>query len=133
MLSLEHYLSFSISNWTEDIFSKFLSKLQGTINFLRLFSNAHWLNQSYLCTLEAYFLTKVHEIWMHDYENEKASNIFHFSVSVIKLEFQPIGFLACHFFITFIRKLTQMLISTLFSRILGGLTEIRWMQFDFLL
>ena len=48
---------------------------------------------------------------------------FQFSVSVIELEFQPIGFLARHFFITFIRTLTQMLILTLFSRILDGLTK----------
>ena len=71
-------------------------------------------------------MTKVHEIKMHDYLNENESNdIFHFSVSVIELEFQPIGFLLGHFFVTFIRKLTQMLILTLFSRILGGLTGKR--------
>ena len=40
---------------------------------------------------------------------------FHFSVSIVELEFPPINFLACHFFTTFIRKLLQMLILTLFS------------------
>ena len=67
---------------------------------------------------------KVHEIWMHDYWNENTSNdIFPFSVSVIEIKFQPIGFLACHFFFTFIQKLTKMLILTLFCSILGYLIE----------
>ena len=58
--------------------------------------------------------------WMRVYWSENASNdIFHFSVSIIELEFQPIGFLAWHFFVTFIRKLTQTLILTLFFRIMG--------------
>ena len=58
---------------------------------------------------------------MHDYNASNDS--FHFSVSVIQLELT--GFLACHFFVIFIRKLTQMLILTLFSRTLDGLTEKR--------
>ena len=36
--------------------------------------------------------------------------IFFIFLSVIELEFQMTGFLTCHFFIPFIRKLTQMLI-----------------------
>ena len=69
-------------------------------------------------------MAKVREIWMHDYWNKNMPNdFFHFSVSGTKLEFQQIGFLMCHFFITFIQKLTQMLILTLFSLILGGLTK----------
>ena len=77
---------------------------------------------------------EVHEIWMHDYRSENLSNdIFPFSVSVVELEFQLIGFLACHIFITFIRKLTQMLILNLFSQILCGLTEKLRTQFEFLL
>ena len=75
---------------------------------------------------------KVHINWMHDYRNENTSNeIFPYSVSVIELEFQPIGFLGSHFFITFIRKLTQMLILTLFTRILGGLTKKQIALCDF--
>ena len=58
---------------------------------------------------------------------------FQFFVNIIELELQPIGFRARHFFITFIRKLTQMLILSQFSRILGGLTEKRRKQFYFLL
>ena len=66
-------------------------------------------------TFEACFLTKVYENWMYDYWNKNTSNDnFHFSVSVIELEFKTIGFLGHHFFIVFIRKLTQMLILTLF-------------------
>ena len=34
---------------------------------------------------------------------------------MIELEYQPIGFLTCHFFITFIRKLTHKFIFTIFS------------------
>ena len=72
----------------------------------------------------------MHEIRMHDYWNENTSNdTFYFSVSVVELEFQPIGFLASHFFITFIRKWTQEPILTLCSRILGDLTEKRRTQF----
>ena len=43
---------------------------------------------------------EMHENWMLDYWNENTSNdIFHFSVNVIELEFQPIGFLAIfHYF-----------------------------------
>ena len=75
--------------------------------------------------LKLIFLTKVHEIWMHDYWSENTSNdIFHFSITVIELEFQRKGTFECKFFITFIRKLTQMLILTLFSRIPGGLCEL---------
>ena len=70
---------------------------------------------------------------MRDYSSEMSNDIFQFSVSIIELEFQPIGFLTHDFFITFIRKLTQMLILTLFSRILGGLTEKQGTQYDFLL
>ena len=63
---------------------------------------------------------------MHYYRDESTPNdIFHFSVSVIELEFHKIGFLTRHFLITFIRKLTKMFILTLLSRILGGLTERR--------
>ena len=63
---------------------------------------------------------------MHNYWNENTWNdTFHFSVSVVELEFQQIGFLAYHFFLPFIRKLTQVFILTLFFRILGGLTEKR--------
>ena len=52
------------------------------------------------------------------------SNIFHFSVSVIELEFQHvIGFHAQHFFFPFIRKLTQMHILTVFSNTVSGLAE----------
>ena len=77
-----------------------------------------------LFTFEAYFLTKLHENWMRHYSCENTFNdIFYFSVSVIKLEFQPTGFLACHFFMTFSRKLTQMLILILFTWALGSLTE----------
>ena len=44
-------------------------------------------------TFEAYFLMKIYEIWMRDYRNENTSNdIFKFSVCVIELELQPIGF-----------------------------------------
>ena len=52
-----------------------------------------------------------------------SNDIFQFSDSDIELEFQPLDILACSFFVTFIRKLTQMLILTLFSQLLGGLTE----------
>ena len=62
---------------------------------------------------------KMHENWMHDYNNQNTINFF---VSVIELELQPAGFLGCHFFITLI-KMTQMLIFTLFSQILDDLTE----------
>ena len=76
--------------------------------------------KTFLCIFETYFLTKVHKNWMHDYWNENTSNdIFHFSISFKELKFQPIGFLARHFF----WKLTQMLILTLFFRISGGLTK----------
>ena len=72
--------------------------------------------------LRTYFLTKVRKIWIHNYWNENTHNdTFHFSVSVVELEFQQISFLTYHFFITFIWKLTQMLILTLFSRILSAL------------
>ena len=58
---------------------------------------------------------------MYNYWNENTSNnIFHFPVSIIELEFQPIGFMTCNFFVTFIGKLTQTLILTLFSQILEG-------------
>ena len=68
----------------------------------------------------------MHEIWMHDYPSENTSHdISNFSTSVIELEFQSISFLTRHFFITFIGKLIQMLILTLFSRILGGLIAKR--------
>ena len=78
------------------------------------------------------YATKVHKIWMHDYSNENTSNdAFHFSLSVAELEFQQISFLAYHFFITFIRKLTQVLILTLFFRVLGCLTEKRKTLTDF--
>ena len=84
--------------------------------------------------LKLIFLTKVPEIWMRDYWSENTSNnVFHCSVSVIEFEFQLIGFLASCFFVTFIRKLTQMRILTVFSRILDGLTEKRRTQFDFML
>ena len=64
-------------------------------------------------------------------EKNTSNDIFHFSVSVVELQFQPIDFLACHFFINYIQKLTQMLILTLFFRILGGLTEKRKTLCDF--
>ena len=39
-------------------------------------------------TFEAYFLTKKHANWMHDYLSGNTSNdIFYFSVRVIELEF----------------------------------------------
>ena len=60
-------------------------------------------------------------------------NFFYFSVSIIELEFQPTGYLVFHLFMTFIQKLTQMPILILFSLMLGGLTEKRQTQFDFLL
>ena len=61
---------------------------------------------------------------MHDYWNVNTSNdIFHFCVSVTEFEFQPIGFISCHFFTSFIQNLMQMLIFSLFSRTLGSLTE----------
>ena len=60
------------------------------------------------------------------YWNKNASNdiffFFFFSVSVMEFESQPTGFLAHHFFIIFIQKLTQMLTLTLFSQIVGSLT-----------
>ena len=63
--------------------------------------------------LKLIFLAKVRETWIHDYWNENTPDgIFHFFVSVIELEFQPIGFL-----ITFIRKLIKMFILNLFSNI----------------
>ena len=71
--------------------------------------------------LKLIFLTKANEVWRRDYSSKNASNdAFHFSASIIEFEFQPIGFLVCHFFITFIGKLTEMLILALFSRILDG-------------
>ena len=46
------------------------------------------------------------EIWMHDYWNKSTSNnIFHFSVSVIELKFQLIGFLGCPLFLHFYPKI----------------------------
>ena len=76
--------------------------------------------------LKFIFLTKVNKICKHDYSSRNMSNdTFPFSVSVIELEFQQIGFLARYFFISFIRKLTQILILVLFSGILGGLTAKR--------
>ena len=44
-------------------------------------------------------------------------------ISITELEFQPIGFLVCHFFAILIQKLTLTFILTLFSWILDGLTE----------
>ena len=45
-------------------------------------------SQTFLYAFEAYFLPKVHENWMNVYWSENTSNdIFHFSVSVIELEF----------------------------------------------
>ena len=68
---------------------------------------------------------------MNDYSNENTSiDVFHFSVSVTELSFNRQVFLACQFFIIFIRKLTQMLILTLFFRILGNLTEKRQTLFN---
>ena len=82
---------------------------------LRLFSNTHWLEKNFLCTFKACFFTKVHKICNSDYSNENTSNgPFHFSGTAVVLEFLQISFLAYHFFITFIRKLTQVLILTLF-------------------
>ena len=50
----------------------------------------------------------MHEYLLHDYWKENtSSDIFYFSVSVTKLEFQAIGFLACHFFIIFIQKMNS--------------------------
>ena len=50
---------------------------------------------------------------MHDYYNENTYNdTFHFSVSAVELEFKQISFLAYHFVMTFIRKLTEVLILT---------------------
>ena len=69
---------------------------------------------------------------MYDNRNENTANdAFHFSVSIVELEFQQIGFLAYHFFTPFIRKLTQVLTLTLFSRILGGLREKQKRQSNF--
>ena len=63
-------------------------------------------SKTFLCTFEAYFLTKVHENRMRDYWSEITSDdIFHFSVSVIELEFRPIGFLTCHLFRHFYPKI----------------------------
>ena len=84
------------------------------------------LGKTFYWTFVAYFLTKVHENWMHDYGSENTTNdVFYFSVSAIELEFQPIDFLACHFFITFIRRLTQMFSLILFSRTMSGLKDTR--------
>ena len=44
-------------------------------------------------------------------------------IFLLELEFQQKSFLAYHFFITFTWKLTQVLILTLFFRILSDLTE----------
>ena len=54
-----------------------------------------------------------------------SNDTLNFSVSVLELEFQQIGFL--HYFIPFI----QVLILTLFFRILGCLTEKRKTLSDF--
>ena len=91
-----------------------------------LFSKAPDWSKFFKHTFETYFLMKVHKAWMRNHWSENPSNyIYQFSESVIELEFQPIGFLGRHFFITFVRKLTQMLILTVFFRILAGLTE-KW-------
>ena len=67
-------------------------------------------------------------------EKKNASNgTFYFSVSVVKLEFQKISFLAYHFFITLTQKLTRVLILTLFFLILGNLREKRKTLSNFLL
>ena len=85
----------------------------------------HLLKQNILRQIwSIFFFTKANEICKLDYSNKNMlNNVFHFSVSITELEFQLIGFLAYHFFITFIQKLIQMLILTLFSGILGSLTE----------
>ena len=52
------------------------------------------------------FLTKANEIERYDYSSKNLSNdAFQFSVSVTELEFQPIGFIACHFFHQFYQKI----------------------------
>ena len=53
-----------------------------------------------------HFLTKVNANWMHDYWSKNTSNdIFHTSVSVIELEFQPIGFSRLPLFYHFYPKI----------------------------
>ena len=46
--------------------------------------------------LEFIYLAKAKEFCKHDYS--MSNYVFHFSVSIIEIEFQSIGFLACHFF-----------------------------------
>ena len=77
------------------------------------------------------FLTKMHKIWIHDYWNKNASNgTFHFSVSY-RTQFHRINSLAYHFFVIFIRKLSQVLVLTLIFRTLDDLTEKRKTLSDF--
>ena len=94
---------------------------------LMMFPNVRLLNQNILKAVsKLIFLTKVNEICRHCYLSKNMSNdAFYFSVIITELEFDVIGFLACHFFIFFIRKLIQMLTLTLFPQILGSLTVNR--------
>ena len=71
----------------------------------------------YDALLKDYFLTKVDEIWKHDYWRENALNdAFHFSDNIIELEFQKMGWLICHFFITLVWKLVIIFIFILYSQ-----------------
>ena len=92
-------------------------------SFLKTENNSSWVNI-------AHFWDKTHIIALELIKNT-SNDISHFSISVTELEFQSIGCLASHFLITFIRKLTQMPILTLFSRILDGLTEKKLTLLDF--
>ena len=69
------------------------------------------------------------EIRRYDYRNENISNDgFYFCLNIIGFEFQPMKFLACDFFVRFVRKLAQMIISTFF---LESIIEKRKPSFHF--
>ena len=79
---------------------------------------------------------KTYRLKLEFYNTERKMKIhlmilFLFSVSVVELEFQQISFLIYHFFIPFIRKWTQVLILTLFFRILSSLIVKRKILSDF--
>ena len=75
---------------------------------------------------------QANEICRHHYSSKKISKeALQFSASIIELTFQSIGFFTCHFFVFLSKKLAQMLILTLFTRISGNLIENRQTLFDF--
>ena len=72
----------------------------------------------------------MNEIWRHDCRSENTSNnVFHFRVNLIELEFQLMGFLMYDFFVRFVQKSAQTVISTLKCQ---NVIEKKEKSFDFL-